>query len=71
VLVITNNKAIIQDIKRLVKRKIESIPLGIVYDWWRYIRDGIKGKIIIFTRSKTFPLCIGKLKKTRKSGRIK
>lgn len=29
VLVISNNKIIIQDIKRLVKRKIESIPLGI------------------------------------------
>ena len=30
VLVISNNKVIIQDIERLVKRKIESIPLGIV-----------------------------------------
>jgi len=29
VLAISNNKAIIQDIERLVKRKIESIPLGI------------------------------------------
>ena len=32
VLVISNNKVIIQDIERLVKRKIESIPLGIVYN---------------------------------------
>lgn len=30
VLVISNNEIIIQDIERLVKRKIESIPLGIV-----------------------------------------
>lgn len=30
VLAISNNKVIIQDIERLVKRKIESIPLGIV-----------------------------------------
>lgn len=30
VLVITNNKVIIQDIGQLVKRKIESIPLGII-----------------------------------------
>lgn len=32
---------------------------------------GIKEKSIIFIRSKTFPLCIDKLKKTRKNGKIK